>query len=196
MRFAWTVAGDDVDFNAVRAHGVNGLYAPLWDSLTTNSYVRSFLDNGFQRGVYVGHGWWAPISPSTLATKTVAEYEKVAAGIPNVRIQMNLEQHDPHYIEACLREIRQLLPKVNLSWSPEGMQGGWMSPGFVKEIIDLRVRVVPQAFTGDMSPRAEDQVLRNLTRRGFPETSVSLFYDAAALPRDWDGFAFTAGRLP
>jgi hypothetical protein len=47
-----------------------------------------------------------------------------------------------------------------------------------------------------MSPRAEDQVLRNLTRRGFPETSVSLFYDAAALPRDWDGFAFTAGRLP
>lgn len=71
-----------------------------------------------------------------------------------------------------------------------------MSDDFVRTILDLKVRVVPQSFVSNMNRRESDQVLRDLTRRGFPESSVSLFYDAANLGSDWDGFAFTMGRLP
>jgi hypothetical protein len=78
----------------------------------------------------------------------------------------------------------------------ESMQGGWMDDEMVAAVLKARIRVVPQAYTGDMRPIAQDAALRDLLRRGFPETSISLFYDAAALPLDWDGFAFTMGRLP
>ena len=71
-----------------------------------------------------------------------------------------------------------------------------MDPVFVSRILAARVRVVPQAFHGNMARVESDQVLRDLTRRGFPESSVSIFYDAAALGHNWDGFAFTEGRLP
>jgi hypothetical protein len=47
-----------------------------------------------------------------------------------------------------------------------------------------------------MERRESDMVLRDLTKRGFPESSVSMFYDAAQLGVGWDGYAFTQGRLP
>jgi hypothetical protein len=76
------------------------------------------------------------------------------------------------------------------------LPGGWMSPTFVQAIVDLRVRVVPQFYLGDMQPVAQDVALKDLLVRGFPYALVSGFYDAAALPGRWDGFAFTMGRLP
>jgi hypothetical protein len=198
MKYIWTRQNDDPDYDNCHAHGINGLFAPLGaDSLTSPAYLKLFRAKGFPVvGLYVGHGWWAPIGAQALADKVVAEYKKATVGVPRVKLQMNLEQHDPGYIAACLERIREQLPKVGLSWSPEGFQGGWMSASFVKRIIAAKVRVVPQAFTGDMTPRAQDMVLRNLTARGYPEALVTIMYDAKNLPRDWNGYAFTEGRLP
>jgi hypothetical protein len=78
----------------------------------------------------------------------------------------------------------------------ESFQGGWMYPAFVQRILACRVRVVPQYYKGDMSPVAEDVGLKDMLVAGFPFTSVTGFYDAAALPANWSGFAFTQGRLP
>jgi hypothetical protein len=71
-----------------------------------------------------------------------------------------------------------------------------MSPSFVQRVVGARVRVVPQCFIGNMERRESDMVLRDLTKRGFPESSVSMFYDAAQLGVGWNGYAFTQGRLP
>jgi hypothetical protein len=79
----------------------------------------------------------------------------------------------------------------------EGMQGGWMSAAFVKRVMECRVRWVPQCFgEPGMWRRESDMVLRDLTRRGVPENIISMFLDAKQLGADWDGFAFTLGRLP
>ena len=194
MRFTWTVAGDDPGYDNCKAHGINGLYAPLFDSLTTRAYLQGFKDKGFANGLYLGHNWFPGLDATALAKKVVAEYKRIA--LPDTRLMLNLENHDPAFVLAVVQKVRAALPKVNLSWSPEGMQGGWMAPEFVAGILACRVRVVPQAFLGGMQRVESDQVLRDLTRRGFPESVISIFYDAAALGQNWDGFAFTEGRLP
>ena len=195
MRFIWTVAGDDPDYDNCRAHDINGLFAPMFDVLTTKGYLQEFKAEGFKAwGLYVGHNWFPALGPAALAAKVVKEYNRIA--IPGTRLMMNLEQHDPGFIAFCLQEIRRTLPNVGLSWSPEGMQGGWMGDAFVARITSLKVRVVPQAFTGPMVRRESDQILRDLLDRGFVPGQISIFYDAAQLGADWDGYAFTEGRLP
>jgi hypothetical protein len=209
MRFVWTVAGDDPDIGNCKAHGVDGYFAPLFDSLTTSAYLRMLRDQGGGAyGLYLGHNWFPGDSPEQLAQRVNSEY--VALGVLGTRVMFNLEEHDSEKIARVLEEWRRLQPKVNTSWSPEGMQGGWMGPVvtaptagallppsyFVQRILACRVRVVPQAFVGNMARRESDVVLRDLTRRGFPESIVSIFYDAAQLGADWDGYAFTEGRLP
>lgn len=203
MRFVWTVAGDDPDYDNCKAHGITGLFAPLWDSLTTYLYLLEFQGRGFKAGLYLGHNWFPQLTAIQLADKTVAEYKRLtksqgegAPALKDVRLMLNLEQHDPVFILACIKRVRAGLPNVGLSWSPEGMQGGWMSDEFVAGVLGARVRVVPQSFTGPMARRESDATLRNLLDRGFPASSVSIFYDAAQLGVDWDGYAFTEGRLP
>ena len=71
-----------------------------------------------------------------------------------------------------------------------------MSPAFVSEVVALRVRVVPQYYKGDMAEVAQDVALKDMLAAGFPYQLVTGFYDAAALPLfNWEGFAFTMGRL-
>lgn len=200
MKFVWTVAGDDPDFNNGDKHGIDGYFYPAFDSVTTVGQLKVTAERGYKVGLYVGAGWWNGLSPAQYAQKIAAYYLSMRekTGIGDLRLMLNLEEHDPARIIAILEAVRAKLPKVGLSWSPEGMQGGWMDPAFVARVVSARVRVVPQAFIGDMTRRDESLVLRDLIKAGFPESSVSLFYDAAQLPplRDWSGYAFTEGRLP
>ncbi len=203
MRFIWTVAGDDPDYGNCRAHGITGLFAPLFDGLTTNAYLRGFNAEGFIAGMYLGHNWFPALGPVALADKVVAEYKRLtnASGegdpaLAGVRLMLNLEQHDPEFILACVTRVRKQLPIVGLSWSPEGHQGGWMSPEWVAAMVAQKVRAVPQCFVGNMARRESSAIVADLVLRGWPFTSVSPFLDAAQLGTDWEGYAFTEGRLP
>lgn len=201
MKYAWTVAGDDPDYGQGQKHGITGYFFPAEDSVTTVAELQK-ADNtpgGKAIGVYQGAGWWDDLSPEGIAKRMNVEVNRLTKkNMVNrgLKVQFNLEEHDPERIAATLEAWRKLRPTTNTSWSPEGMQGGWMSPMFVARVLACRVRVVPQAFQGNMQRVESDAVLRNLTRRGFPESSVSIFYDAAQLAPGWDGFAFTMGRLP
>jgi len=208
MRFVWTVVGDDPDFSQGDRHGVDGYFYPMFDSLTTPERLRDTAARGYAIGIYLGHNWLAD-TPAAIAAKVSQEYARLTTKpgviVRNLRVQLNFEEHDQGLILSRLQAWRALRALVNTSWTMEGMQGGWMGPvvtatdgpsGFVADILELRVRLVPQCFTGDMRRIESDAVLRDLTRRGFPETLVSPFYDAAQLGLQWDGYAFTAGRLP
>lgn len=215
MRFAWTVAGDDPDWPTMKRHGITGLFAPLFDDgLTTKAYLRDFQARGYIAGLYLGHNWFPGESAVDQARRVSYEYIRLTSAklgspaVKDVRVMLNWEQHDPEDIALGLEEWRRLHPGVGTSWSMEGMQGGWMgtktSPEFpdpspfIQRVLASRIRFVPQTFHGDMRGIAQDVVLRDLIQRGVPEHVVSLFYDAAKvgdLDR-WDGYAFTAGRLP
>lgn len=201
MKFIWTVAGDDPDFNNGDKHGIDGYFYPLGDAVTTPAQLKATADRGYVTGVYVGAGWYDNLTPGQYVAKVAAALIalRTKSGVLGLRLMVNLEEHAPDRIIAILEGLREKLGnKVAISWSPEGMQGGWMSSGFVARVVSARVRVVPQAFISDMTRRDESAVLRDLLKAGFTEASVSLFYDAAQLPplRDWSGYAFTEGRLP
>lgn len=205
VRYIWTNAGDDPDFPTGDKHDIDGYFYPAFDSVTTGKQLLATQQHGAAKGLYAASNWgeFAGKTPAAIATLVANELKRVRAEAPaltNIRFQWNNETHDPATIASELEAMRSLMPNLGLSWSLEGMQGGWMDATFVQRILTAKVRVVPEAYYGAEGRidglYAADIVLRNLTRRGFPETSVSLMYDAAALPRDWDGYAFIMGRLP
>lgn len=218
MRFAWTVAGDDPDFANGDANGIDGYFYPMKDILTSTEEVGKAAAWGGGRaiGIYMGHNWFPGSSPTQLATIADQEYRLITKnGTVNkkLRVMFNIEDHNPDFIANTLEQFRAWHPYVGLSFSPEGMQGGWMGPelrpgeipaygSFVYRLLAARVRIVPQGFWGAsgtiQGDWAHDQVLRDLTRRGFPESSVSIFHDGATIgkKRDAEGYVFTMGRLP
>lgn len=116
------------------------------------------------------------------------------------KVQLDDETHDPDRIVALVTRWRQLRPNTDTSWTMEVFQGGWMTQAMVKAVVAAKIRVAPQCY-GGADGRIDYAVdalagARDLTRRGFPDSLISPFYDAARLPVAWDGFAFTMGRLP
>lgn len=196
MRYVWTDAGDDPSYDVGDRHGINGYFWPMFDSLTTRENLTDCKNRGHAVGIYMAWNWpqFTGKTPKEVAAIMSEEYKRCF--VPGLKVQYNDERHDPGAIMATLQEWRKLRPTINTSWTMEGMQGGWMSPTFVKAILDCRVRVVPQSYRGNMDRLESDATFRDLLKRGFPENVISCFYDAKQLGGNWDGFAFTMGRLP
>jgi len=196
MRFVWTDAGDEPRWGVGDKHGIDGYFMPMFDSLTTQEFLRDEVKaRGHVAGIYLGHGWpQEQLPPAQCAAAVSAEYKRCF--VPGLRVMFNMEEQQPEKIVATMEAWRVRHPTVPTSWSSEGMQGGWMSSLFVQRMVACRVRVVPQCFTGNMTRRESDIVKADVVRRGFPENIVSCFYDAAQLGQGWDGYAFTMGRLP
>jgi len=94
--------------------------------------------------------------------------------------------------------VRKQLPNVNISWTMEAGQAGWMNDvAFRDAIISLRIRLVVQCYNGAMTEVWDTWAyLKTLYDGGYPASILTPFYDAAHLPHGWDGYAFTLGRLP
>jgi hypothetical protein len=194
MRYAWTDAGDDPSYDVGNKHGIDGYFFPMFDAMTTKEIITDCKNRGHAVGIYYGHNWGGTAPEN--AAKASEEYKRVY--VPGLKVMFNWEQHDPADIAKGLETWRTLRKTVNTSWSMAYHQGGWMSAAFVKRVLATRVRWVPQAFADAPSMnRVESDVAKaDIVRRGVPENIVSCFYDAKQLGMDWDGFAFTLGRLP
>jgi hypothetical protein len=201
MKYLWVDSGNDADLTKGDQHDIDGYYFDLFDPRVTEASIGAVASKGHSVGVYMAWNWpqFSGKAPATVA-KIVSDKVRMIVG-PNTspnfpRVQFDLEQHNPEFIAQTLEAWRKLQPTRATSWTMESFQGGWMYPAFVQRILACRVRVVPQYYKGDMSPVAEDVGLKDMLVAGFPFTSVTGFYDAAALPANWSGFAFTQGRLP
>jgi hypothetical protein len=201
MRYIWTDAGDDPSWDVGDAYGIDGYFFPAFDPVTTIGLVTEARTRAKAQGIYVGHGWIAG-TPAQYALAVRNYLKPFMTAIPTVRLQVNMEEHDSGLIVARLTELRRLLPKIGLSWSLEGMQGGWFTPSLVSALNLLSVRVVPEAFSGAegrMQSITDTRALvADLTARGIPDARITPMIDAkyAGLINLWDGYAFTMGRLP
>lgn len=185
---------------------------PAWEKLDSFSHVGfSYRDPETPDGIaatyarhkqpciYVGHGWLTG-SPATVA-KVISEAWIVLGGkTRNLPVQVDFEQHDPEWLAEFFTAWRMRRPWLATSWALEGFQGGghwgsWLSP-IRQTIIDARVLLVPCAYDGEMTPFDPRGVVLDLVEAGFPADRIVPFHDAARLYRGWDGWAFTARRLP
>lgn len=148
-------------------------------------------------GVYANPSWdgWRLLRPDQLAERVFAAFLRL--NVPALRLQWDIETHEPDFVAQVLHATRDRLPTVGMSWTLEPNQGGWFTPELVSAIIHTRTRVVVQLYNGAMRVHYDSwgQVER-LISRGIPAAQVSPFYDAEILPAGWDGYAFAQGRLP
>lgn len=204
MNWIWVDAGNDSDWAAISRAGINGEFYPVNDPV--DDVVRRLEQSrlrGHAGGLYAAWNWIAtPTDGAAFAEWTHDLVTQIERKLPTKgstypKVQLNNERHEPDVILAMLKRWRELRPRKDTSWTMEGMQGGWMSPAFASEVIGYKVRLAPQAYNGDMDQVWDTLALaRDLRVRGFPDQLISPVYDAAHLPRYWNGFAFTMGRLP
>lgn len=200
MKGLWIDAGNDPHWERLEKHQINRVYFPVSDPVAD---VQRRLKDARQRGYVVGlySAWnWTGYG-STGAEYARAMHQRVKLIEPNAKptdpkIMLDDETHDPDRIIQMLAEWRRLRPKTDTAWTLESFQGGWFAPALVQALVDLKVRVVPQCYWGNMIQVCTLTAARDLTKRGVPDSLITPFYDAADLPVGWDGFAFTMGRLP
>jgi hypothetical protein len=199
MHAVWIDAGNDPEWEKLARYGIRWLYFPLSDPPA--DVRRRLLDvhaRGLVGGVYSAWNWYA--EPSGKRYASIVDQGVRELDLPDTstfpKVMFDDERHEPATISELLTAWRTLRPTKDTAWTMESMQGGWMPPAFVKTVVDCRVRVVPQCYSGNMQAVDTLAAARDLTKRGFFDALVSPFYDAAQLPIGWDGFAFTQGRLP
>lgn len=200
MRAVWVDENNDPAYAKINAAGIKTLYFAARDPRVTKAYLQSQVSKGYGVGIYLAWNW---DGFGDIASAASAYMKKLRWGNSFPKVQFDIELHDPDYISDNLTRWRQAYPHQDTSWTMEGMQGGWMNESVFKQsIFNLHIRLAPQCYWGSEGKIegewASDMVLRDLTSggTGYPESIVSMFYDAANLHRGWDGFAFTMGRLP
>lgn len=198
MRAVWVDEGNDADYAKLRRYGITSPYYAVRDPRVTLSYLRAVREQGFTPGVYVAPEWYPPSSGPAFAERLHAllesRYPRTAPTFPKVCV--DIETHDVGYIVTFLARWRELRPTRVTDWTLEPFQGGLFAPADVQAILAASVTVVPQLYFGDMTLVAGDRVAYDLIAYGFPYQSLLGFYDAAHLPAQWQGYAFTQGRLP
>ena len=218
MRFAWVDEGSGPDFVKGAASGITGYFLSIRQG--TRAQLIDIHNRGFANGLYVGHNWFGDgdsppsITPGQYAAKVKGLLD--TRRVSSTRLQLNMEQHDGPFIIGALTALRAMYPTLALSFSPEGMQGGWIwTSGLWKALIDLHVRIVPQLYFGVMADinlrssdpakfyadvkkglRSERLVVNDLVRNGIPDGLISPFWPGEWLPAGADGYVFTQGRLP
>jgi hypothetical protein len=169
---------------------------------SARAVTKAQLDEARKRclvGIYRVPEWDADLEPTEWAALLSDDVKRLGGNTAQLAVQANAETHSEAWLVAFWNEWRRLRPTRATSWAFEGIQGGRLgiAPGtFRAQILSWRIRLVPEAYLGDMTPLDPAGVKRELEAWGFPGSIISPFYDAAALPAVWDGFAFTQERLP
>jgi hypothetical protein len=200
MRAVWVDRGNVPNWDLLRKHHITWVFIGLDEPQAfVAKQVAEIKARGLVAGVHAAWNWYPGLSGAAFADKVDA---LVRAAVPaatplHPRAQINDETHDPARIVAVLRRWRQLRPTTATSWTCEGHQGGWFTPELVKTIVETKTRVVPQAYTGPMVPTDALAAVRDITKRGVPDSMVTPMYDGKTVTTPYaQGWFFTQGRMP
>jgi len=193
MRAVWVDAGNNVDPVKLKAHGISRAYFDAREPVERTEFARNL---GFAVGLYRTPTWDGLTAPA-LAHQLSTDVHDHDGDTRQLAVHANIEVHDPSYVLSFLTAWRSIRPYRDTGWVLEGMQGGWFGPQLVNAInADPNLQVVAEAFTGNMGAMDADVVRSNVVSYGIQRQRALVGYDGAALKSDWDGTAFTMGRLP
>lgn len=200
-------------FERLRAHGINECLIPGEHSPAANpEWVRRMDAAGFKVTVMFAWNWFGGFSTGAKFAEYASERLKQIgyAGAPgspavNPEVMLDIEKgaglNEFNYVDwvvDCLTRWRQLRPTRATTLSLEAMQGGLFKdrPDKVLKVLSLVGGIIPQHYTGGEKRMAEDVTLKDLEDVGFPRGRIRGFYLARELPMNWDGYAWTQGKLP
>jgi len=207
FRAIWIDEGSDADRAKLRAHDITEPFYSVRDPRVTLAYLDNVQSEGFDPGIYAAWNWpETGINPpyegwtkgAAFATWLSKQLARIAPNAPShfPTVCADIETHSVLFILGFLSQWRKHRAARVTDWTLEGFQGGLFSPIDTLKIAAANVRIIPQLYAGDMRPLAADRVALDLVAHSFPPARIFGFYDAAALPGRWEGYAFTQGRLP
>lgn len=194
MRAVWIDNGNTFDADKLHAHAIECVYYAANAPQANRTEFDAAAAAGFRVGIYAAWNWesWTPVEFAEWVHERLLQI-----GSPlNPWVCLDIETHDVPWTVGALTSYRQLRPSRKTDWTLEPMQGGLFSPAAVSTINGLNIGIDPQHYGGNMQPFAADRVALDLVLRGFQPWKIQGFYDAATLPLEWSGYAFTQGRLP
>lgn len=202
MRSVWIDSGNDASYQKLAQLEITDPYFSVLDPRINLAYLSRVEGHGLHPGLYAcsqGPGW---PNAQTHSGPAFADwvYEKVQVAIaPGTigsfpKVCINSEVHDPDWIVSMLKRWRKRSPRRETYWALEGRQAGIFSKAHIDAINVLKVGVVVEFFRGDMTPHGPG-VVDEMLKAGFAPERLWAFWDAAALSYNWQGFAFTQGRL-
>jgi hypothetical protein len=208
VRAVWIDEGNDADYAKLRANDITEPFYSVRDPRVTKSYLEMVRGKGFAPGIYAAWNWpqTGVVPPYTGAAKGAqfatwvnGQLERIAPGTgPDFpAVCLNIETHDVPYILGAIQQWRKHRPKRITDFTLEGHQGGLFT-GPQARAVAAKVRyIVPQCYDGNMTEDWDSWAIGlDLLEHGFPFGKVTPFLDAAHLDEWWEGYAFTAGRLP
>lgn len=202
MRAIWVDHGNDANYAALSGKQITDAYFDVRDPRMTRSYLDAVKAKGFNPGLYFcsqGEGWPShhTTSPRAWADWVYQQVQvRIAPGTAGSypKVCLNCETH-PDWFVPMLERWRARSPKRDTYLAIEGRQGGLFTPDHVTRLNALNVHVVAEFFRGNMDPHPPGVILE-LLKTGLAPKRLWGFYDAASLPWQWWGMAFTQGRLP
>lgn len=202
MRSLWIDRNNDADYARLRKHGITEPIYDVQDPRVTLAYLTAVKKLGFAPGLYLcsqGPGWPShyTLSGREWATWAYQTVQAIAPGTSGAfpKVHLNCETSDADWLVEMLKRWRSHSPKRETSLLIEGRQAGIFSPSHVAAINKTGVYVCPEFFTGNMTLHPEGFVTLPMLRVGFNAKTLYGVYDAKHLPYDWQGVAFTQGRL-
>lgn len=202
MRAAYVLAGgpkwpDGGKLSRTPDGPVTRLYYEARDWQVDLSFATDLRKLGYEVGTGYDPKWTNyAYSPEKYAALIVEARKRVGGGplLPDV------ELHDPWFVYALMKELHRLLPGVNICWTLESFQGGWVDD--LRDLIDFindtpQCRVAPQYYSGGMAPFAPDTATRDLIRAGLSLDRLVGFYplrdqgwNRLPVPSYWDGILY------
>lgn len=204
IRQCWIDEGNDARGDLHSMFGITDPIFSVRDPRVTRSYLDGQKAKGYAPGLYLcsqGEGWPSHHDLSGRAWADWAYNEvqvRIAPGTSGSypKVHLNCETSDAVWLVTMLKRWRARSPKRETSLLIEGRKAGIFSPDQVTAINSLGVYVCIELCAGDMTPHPEGFATLPMLRAGFDPLWLYGVYDAKNLPYDWQGVAFTQGRLP
>lgn len=200
-RSVWVDANNDPAYTKIAKNGITDIFFDALDPRVTKPYLDAVKSKSYAPGLYLcsqGPGW--PMQHDKVTGRVFADWaydtvERIAQGDKSIKVHLNCESSDPDWLVTMLKRWRAHSPKRDTALLIEGRKAGIFNDSHVRAINKTGVWICPEFFTGDMTAHPEGFVTLPMIRRGFNPATLYGCYDAANLPYDWVGVAFTQGRL-
>src|SRR5437870_4146447 len=119
------------DLAKAKRYGITRLYWQANDPQLSAGILLGIRERGMEVGILRGPEW-TQASALALARQLDADLARLGSSNSQCAVLADIEYHDAAYIQAFLREWRDLRPQRVTGWTLEPNQGGWMAPDFVR----------------------------------------------------------------
>ena len=165
------------DIAKAKRYGITRLYWEARDPQINAGLFQGIRERWIEVGIMRDPSW-DHLSAIDLARRLDADLLRLGSSNLQCAVLADIEYHDPAYVQAFLREWRDLRPNRVTGWTLEPLQGGWMAPDFVRAVSMAAVSLFPQSYYGNMSPVDPDLARSDLIERGFNRYNVAPVYSA------------------